>query len=393
MSYRIFLLVVSATLGLCASRADVAGPALSSLPQRVLELTPSAGNPRNSEGDFAVLKDGRILYVYSHYYKGNGGDHDPAKLCSRVSSDGGKTWSKESVEVVPNEGGLNVMCVSFLRLKDGSLALFYLRKNSMGDNRPLMRVSRDEGKTWSASKACVPDSDIGYYVLNNCRAERLASGRIVLPLCYHESKNGRLTDWAGKIVCYYSDDEGATWVRSKMCSSTFDENGKRVVTQEPGVVQLKDGRVLIYARTGHGRQWFFYSNDGCNTWTRGEPGSLWGPCSPATLKRLSNGDLVAVWNDHECAQELRAQDRGWGLRVPLTVAISKDEGKTWIHRHTLEGNRKGWYCYFAVCEDRGNLLLGYCAMSGLAHSRITTVPVSWLYQPDAPGKQDGFFKD
>ena len=27
------------------------------------------------------------------------------------------------------------------------------------------------------------------------------------------------------------------------------------------------------------------------------------------------------------------------------------------------------------------VLLGYCAMSGLAHSRVTRVPVPWLYAP------------
>lgn len=52
---------------------------------------------------------------------------------SRISLDGGLTWSAESGTVVPNEGGLNVMRASFLRLKDGSLALFYGRKNSQTD--------------------------------------------------------------------------------------------------------------------------------------------------------------------------------------------------------------------------------------------------------------------
>jgi hypothetical protein len=35
-------------------------------PTRVLELPPGPGNPRNSEGAFVTLKDGRILFVYSH---------------------------------------------------------------------------------------------------------------------------------------------------------------------------------------------------------------------------------------------------------------------------------------------------------------------------------------
>ncbi len=373
------MLMVSLVLSLC-------GALSAAVPQRVLELPPSLENCRNSEGDFAVLKDGRVLFVYSHYVKGSGGDHDPAHLASRVSTDGGRTWSKESVEVVANEGGMNVMSVSMLRLKDGALALFYLRKNSETDCRPVMRVSRDEGKTWGEPVLCVPDTEKSYYVLNNCRATRLSSGRIVLPLSDFAPKDGRIGDWAGKLVCYFSDDEGVTWKRGRDHFATFDSEGRRVTTQEPGIVELKDGRVLMYARTSHGRQWFFHSFDGCDTWTHGAPGSLWGPCAPATVKRLSNGDLFAVWNDHENQPELAKLGPDWshGLRTPLTLAISKDEGKTWINRRVLEGNPKGWYCYIAVRELDGNLLLGYCAMGMLRHSRITTVPLAWLYEPAPP---------
>jgi len=34
-------------------------------PKTVLKLSPSGNNPRNSEGDFINLKDGRVLFVYS----------------------------------------------------------------------------------------------------------------------------------------------------------------------------------------------------------------------------------------------------------------------------------------------------------------------------------------
>ncbi len=364
----------------------------AAVPQRVLELPPGKGNPRNSEGDFAVLKNGDILFVYTQYYGDSMLDHAPAHLVSRVSKDGGKTWSKESVEVIANEGGQNVMSVSFLRLKKGSLAMFYLRKNSDKDCRPVMRVSKDEGKTWGEPVKCVPDAEAEYYVLNNGRATRLKSGRIVLPLARHTLENGKKTDWDGELVCYYSDDEGKTWKRGSSFA-THDEKGKRVTTQEPGLVELKGGRVLMYSRTNHGRQWFHYSSDGCKTWTKGEPGSLWGPCAPATIKRLKNGDLLAVWNDHEgrpdfAAMNLAVSPRG--LRVPLTLAVSKDEGKTWSQRRALEGAPGGMFCYIAVCETKKDLLLGYISR-GLTHLRLTTVPLAWVYEKVPPHKPQPVF--
>lgn len=134
----------------------------------------------------------------------------------------------------------------------------------------------------------------------------------------------------------------------------------------------------MYARTGHGRQWFYTSSDGCVTWTKGEPGTLWGPCSPATVKRLRSGDLVAVWNDHETFPQYAKTGPKWsaGVRKPLTIALSKDEGRTWINRQVIEDLPKGWYCYFAVLEMDGYLLIEHCAEQMLRHSRVTAVPLA-----------------
>ena len=372
-------------------------------PLRVLELPPGPGNPRNSEGDLIRLKDGRILFIYTHYTKGKGDDHDPACLVSRLSRDGGLTWSNDPVEVVKNEGGMNVMSVSLLRLKSGEIALFYLRKNSQSDCRPHLRISTDEGTSWSDPVPCIPPSDNAYYVLNNGRATQLKSGRIVLPVSWHASRDGRIADWNGELTCFLSDDNGKSWRQGPPHLKTFDANGKRVTSQEPGIIELKDGRVMMYARSSNGEQWVCYSSDGCETWTTPAPSNIKSPCSPATIKRLANGDLFLVWNDHGRFPEMRTHGPSWssGQRSPLSVAISKDEGKTWKSK-VLEGNPDGWYCYTAALEVDDHLILAYCAEKMLQHSRITLVPTAWLYTPEpvsAPPPNakkpylNGFFND
>ena len=80
-----------------------------------LRLEPKQGNPRNSEGDFIQLSDGRILFVYTHFTGGTG-DNANAYLAGRYSDDKGKTWTKEDVSILSNEGGMNIMSVSLLRL-------------------------------------------------------------------------------------------------------------------------------------------------------------------------------------------------------------------------------------------------------------------------------------
>ncbi|MDH7569773.1 MAG: sialidase family protein, partial [Armatimonadota bacterium] len=81
--------------------------------RKIRLLPPGPGNPRNSEGDFIQLQDGRILFVYTHF-TGGGEDHATAHLAGRFSSDGGYTWTPDDVVVLPNEGAMNVMSVSLL---------------------------------------------------------------------------------------------------------------------------------------------------------------------------------------------------------------------------------------------------------------------------------------
>ena len=160
------------------------GAGIQANPVRTLELPPSVDNPRNSEGDFVTLNDGSVLFVYTHYTAGSGGDHDPAILAARVSSDGGRTWTTDDRVIVENEGDMNVMSVSLLRLQNGRIALFYLRKNNEQDCRPVMRISTDEGATWGEPVNCITDQ-IGYYVLNNDRVIQLSGGRLVVPVALH----------------------------------------------------------------------------------------------------------------------------------------------------------------------------------------------------------------
>ncbi|WP_437193150.1 exo-alpha-sialidase [Planctomicrobium sp. SH527] len=353
-------------------------PATPTGPKVVLQLAPGENNSRNSEGDFIQLNDGRILFIYSHFTTGRGGDHDSADLRERISTDGGKTWSDSERVVIKSDDGLNVMSVSLLRLQDGRIALFYLRKHSLKDCRPIMRISTDEGATWGPPTQCIND-EVGYYVLNNNRAIQLKSGRIVLPVCLHQRATENKADWAGELMCYFSDDNGTTWRRSKSLLKTFNAEGKRVTTQEPGVVELKDGRVMMFIRANPGCQMLSYSSDGGDTWTDAVESDIKSPLSPASIERIpSTGDLLLVWNDHaNIAPELK------NFRTPLTVAVSKDDGKTWVNKKNLFADPERWYCYMAIDFVGDSVLVGHCAgkrvPNGLTVTDITRFDLAWLY--------------
>ncbi len=339
--------------------------------EKIRLLPPKPGNPRNSEGDFISLKDGRIMFIYSHF-TGGGSDHAAAHLAARFSSDGGKTWTKNDVVVVEREGKFNVMSVSLLRLQSGEIALFYAKKNSIADCRPMLRLSTDEGKTWSKPILCI--EKVGYNVLNNDRAVQLKSGRIILPVALHNSPSVNKFNGSGIISCHYSDDNGKTWKQS-----STSQQGKKVIFQEPGIVELKDGRLMMFCRASGGFQQVCYSEDQGDTWSPFKASNIASPVSPATIERIpQTGDLILVWNNHEnIAPELR------GRRTPYNVALSRDEGKTWEHIKTLENDPNGWYCYTALTFIGDHVLLGHCAgdrrTGGLNLTQITRFSLDWLY--------------
>jgi len=369
------LLVIAAGL-LVLSTSDLFA---ADAPQTALSLPPSKDNPRNSEGDFVTLKDGRILFIYTHF-TGGGSDDAAAFLASRISSDGGRTWTPKDQLVMENNAGENIMSVSLLRLQDGRIALFYLRKNSISDCRPAIHFSTDEGQSWSAPTEVIGEKEIGYYVVNNDRLVQLADGRLIFPTSQHNSPSLKKFNGFGTVRCYISDDKAQTWHRGKDSQDGTRADGKQTLLQEPGLVELKGGRLMMWARTNGGSQFVCYSRDRGETWSEFEPSILKSPVSPASIERLpKTKDLVVAWNDHSnIPKELR------GKRTPLTIAISSDEGKSWRQVKTIFDNPTGWYCYTAIEFVDDSILLGHCAGdrakgNGLALTQITRVPIKWLY--------------
>ncbi|MRH99686.1 exo-alpha-sialidase [Kriegella sp. EG-1] len=342
-----------------------------------LILKPSENNPRNSEGDFIRLKDGRILFIYSRYSGNSASDHAPASLATRYSIDKGKTWTMKDEIIVSNEGGLNVMSVSLLRLQNGSIALFYLLKNSNKDALPVVRISKDEAKTWSKPITCITDK-LGYFVLNNDRVIQLKNGRIVLPVSRHNTPNGQWSN-KGDLFCYYSDDNGETWLSGSKVPDTTN-----IITQEPGLIELKDGGIMMFVRASNSFQMKAYSNDKGVTWSPLINSNIPSPLSPASLEKIPmNGDWLMVWNNND-GSKIATE----GKRTPMTIAISKDEGKSWHHIKNIENDPNGWYCYTAIDFIDDHVLLGFCAGirkkgnsgSGLATTNLKRISLDWIYK-------------
>ena len=356
------------TPGHAAGVAGLAGTTALALPtsRSVLELPPSKGNARNSEGSFVTLKDGRILFVYSHFVGDDNDDHAKAVLATRISSDEGETWSGDTVLATPNEDkAMNVMSVSLLRLGNGDIGLFYCLRYSWHDLRMQLRRSSDEGRTWSAPVSCMHASE--YYVVNNDRVIRLSSGRLLIPAALHRKFNDENVpsslDWRGIASFFLSDDDGRTW-REAAQALTLASPHTRAGLQEPGVVEMANGVLWGYARTDMGRQYEFFSQDGGNTWSVPQPSRFSSPVSPLSMKRLPGSDhLLAIWNPIPNYQT-RPLEKPSGDRTPLIGAIGTGTtDATWGANFLVDRNdvdHEG-YCYTAIHFTAKSVLLAYCA--------------------------------
>jgi sialidase-1 len=336
-------------------------------PFEFLVAPASDSNPRNSEADMLLLKDGRLLLAWIDFYTSTGTDWGSARISAMISRDRGRTW-KDKYTLQENIGEMNVMEPDLLRLKSGKVLFLFCRKNSPADCTPMVRISSDDARTFSPPKPMPITPSPSYTGFNHDRAIQLRSGRILMPLFY-------TTDYRvqPRILTrlYYSDDEGANWTPSE---TIVDIPGSKAGAQEPGVIELKDGRVMMWIRNSTGRIYKCYSSDRGRTWSEPAPMNVQSPLSPQSIKRHpKTGDLILVWNN--------SPDKRW----PLTAAVSRDEGETWTNIKNLDTEENHTFAYTSIAFLPDRVLFTYYVgpAPGVRENRwslrLKAVPIDWFY--------------
>lgn len=327
--------------------------------------------PRAGEGSAVLLKDASVMLAYSQFT--GGADHDPAVIVSRISKDGGISWTGPVKILEKSPDALNVMSISLLRLHNGKIAFLYLYKFAKDDCIPYICFSDDEGKNWSAP---LPVTERGkYYVVNNDRLIQTKGGRLIIPACHHEF-NEEKYDERGACGCFYSDDDGASWEKSPEFISIKNENAvmphkiekdkdkiweevlsRGIYPQEPGVIELSGGRIMMWVRTNGGYMYKSMSHDGGGNWSEFMPvTSIISPCGPQSIKRLpGTSTLLCAYNDHS---SFSFAEENWSWRTPLSIAISNDEGENWRLLGNIEDTSHN-YCYTSILFFDDKILLTY----------------------------------
>ena len=353
-------LVVATTLIATCSFADA-------LFEDVLAVRAKKGNHghRGMPGDIIQLKDGSLLMSYTH-----NGD-----IMGIRSRDLGKTWGAKFVLIPkpksPAKGRIGAP--GFLRVKGGHILMSYIYTTHPATpyfGHTYCRRSNDEGKTWTDPTIMTPYP--GYVLVHNDRFFTLASGRIVA-LAEYKAHFPDTRDHSGYVgMAFYSDDNGYSWHPSR---NTVDMTPAEV--QEASGVELKDGRVLMFARSYGGFPVFAYSKDGGMTWGKGiaRKDITMPYAGLPTVKRIpSTGDLLFIWITERSVDKDNPKVH---RRCALTAAISRDEGKTLIHQRHIARDPEDDFGYQSVDFIGKDLaILSYHARDGLHVARIG---IEWFY--------------
>lgn len=330
----------------------------------IAEIPRGENNPRNSEGDFALLKDGSILFAYSRYTGDSAHDDATCDIAGMISRDGGKSFSPLShlLATAKEHDTLNIMSVSLHRLDNGELCLFYLCKKGPQSEVYLRRAFPENETKFGAAELCIPKKRGVYYVVNNCRVCVLKNGEVLIPMAKHRIINGHGV-YFGTVQIFGADKNGKNWKEiSGTIRMPFPAHSGTGL-QEPGLIELEDGRLYGYFRTDRQFQYESFSSDYGKTWTTPVPSVFSSPDSPMLIARNPySGIFYSVWNPIPNYNGRLDGQKRWihAGRTPFVIAQSEN-GTEFSGYSVMEDDPVHGYCYPAIFFlNEKEMLISYC---------------------------------
>ena len=302
--------------------------------------------PGTLEGTLTKGKDGKILFTAHEVDLTADAEMGGAPyLRMQESADGGRTWCEPWDMADENGERIWALHHTELRLPSGELGLIcsemwhhYGHRGRDAGRSMMFRTSKDEGRTWSAPTIMFH----GFCMTCTGHAIILSSGRILAPTFSWISPfpGTEAEAWASCVEgtpsfsyssALFSEDNGATW-QSSLSELFISRYRQNFVLEEPTVVELRDGTLLMHLRNPMGRISRSYSKDQGLTWSVPEDVHIAAANCPCMIKRIPRtGDLLMVWNQASMQEIVN------GLpRARLSCAISKNEGETWENFKNLE---------------------------------------------------------
>ena len=275
--------------------------------------------------------------LYIAYYGGDGEYQGDTAVYGLRFVKGSEKWSEPQIIAdTPNRSEGNA---AIWQAPDGVVWLFYVTNYgpTWSAARIKYKISRDGAQTWSDSYMLSFEQG----TMARSRPIVLNNGDYLLPV-YHETGEDR--EQTAPDTCSYFlryDLKSKSWTST---NRIYSETGNL----QASPVQINDNYLIAYLRRGGGfgpdREGVLYrseSRDGGRTWSRGVRSQFRNPNSAADFIKLANGHLLLVFNDNN-----------EGHRMPLTVAISTDDDKSYPYRRDIVNKPGDTAAYPSVVQTQ-----------------------------------------
>lgn len=325
-----------------------------------------------------VTAKGKVL-AWCEARKRDGRDWDDIDILLRRSTDHGLTWSapKKIVEVDgPKQKNPFALQLShtdpntvtynnpvLIAGRDGTVHMLFCLEYM----RCFYQLSEDDGLSWSkpveitaAFEGFREAYDWKVLATGPNHSIQLRNGRLVAPVWLSTGTGGN-AHRPSVTATIYSDDDGATWQAGDIAIPDTDTF---INPNETVAVQLADGTVMLNARSeskAH-RRLIVTSPDGATGWSepRFQEELLEPICMGGLVRYEHDGKSLLLFSNPDNLEGGRGGEPAPGksrARKNVTVHLSRDEGKTWPVKRSIE---PGWSAYsdIAVAQD-GTILCFY----------------------------------
>ena len=243
--------------------------------------------------------------------------------------------------------------------EQGKLHLFYKEGQQISDWQTYLLTSEDDGKTWSkASEMVVGDVSGGRGPVRN-KPITLSNGSVVAGGSIEKgiwsafvdvSTDGCVT-WEKSApieIAGLSYNTGEKTEESNIAVSEQSFYGRGVI--QPSLWESAAGRVHMLLRSSEGYVYRADSEDYGKTWSDAYKTELPNNNSGLDLvKTPFDGNLYLVCNPVQA---------NWGMRSPLSLFKSEDNGITWRKLWDLE-SEPGEFSYPAIIASDEGLVITY----------------------------------
>ena len=281
------------------------------------------------------LDDGSVLAAWF------GGKHEKDDSVEIYLSkrDAAGTWSEP--QCVTEQDDIPHWNPVLHQRRDGTVMLFYKHGKEINDWITKYIVSTDGGLHWSSPAELVPGDRSGGRgpVKNKCLYT--SAGLLLAPASTEQNKL-----WLPFMDI--SGDDGKTWTNTPLMERP-KYRGANVHLIQPALWEDANGEIHCFLRSDKGVLYRSDSSDGGHTWKK-----------PYRTKIPNNNSGIDCCTDRQGRVWLVYNPVGinWGVRHPLILACSSDNGRHFTQILALE-TAFGEYSYPAVVHTDNTLHLTY----------------------------------